>query len=163
MHIITSTLPRVSRHSAGADPRKMRVPPLTKQPRISQTPMSKAILRICPTRVPGVIPRLPGLVHITGENGQACYYLLPNLTSYLPFVMPSWLTLTPFGLPVVPKGNVSTIYLASLHMSYLKYRSHTLHRRAATGIVAAKMQLSWKSDSAAVHRGMNHRTEAPPH
>ena len=55
-------------HSFLVLPRMQRVHPLYKEPRISQAPMSKAIFRSWPTRMPGHMPTLPGDPLITIQS-----------------------------------------------------------------------------------------------
>ena len=83
---VAMTTSTVATVSVMSDPRITSVAPWLRQPRISQAAMSNATLRIWPTRHPGRIPRSPG------EVSKMLHTL-------------RWVTVTPFGVPVVPDVN----------------------------------------------------------
>ncbi len=62
----TLTERRTRCHASAEDESRITsVPPLSKHANISQAHMSNAILRTCPTRVPGAMLRFPGDEQIT--------------------------------------------------------------------------------------------------
>ena len=60
VHITISTVFISALHSLDVFPRMQRVQPLYSEDRISQAPISNAMLSSCATRIPGRIPTFPG-------------------------------------------------------------------------------------------------------